>query len=82
MAISTGTAGFDDDRTCLPNGVQVCYPKRTNKPLFHRLVAQCEAHGIRFIQPDEIQPGALKQRADVVCDALFGFSFKASGSIV
>lgn len=60
---------------------QVCYPKRTDKPLFHSLVAQCEAHNIAFVEPNELpaEPGKLSDRADVVLDALFGFSFKVQG---
>lgn len=56
----------------------MCYPKRTDKPLFHNLVAQCEAHDIAFLEPDALplEPGKLAERADVVLDALFGFSFK------
>ena len=61
--------------------LQVCYPKRTDKPLFHSLVKQCEAHGIAFIEPEQLpsQPGKLRERADVVIDSLFGFSFKVQG---
>jgi NAD(P)H-hydrate epimerase len=58
--------------------VEVCYPKRTDKPLFHGLVKQCEAHGIGFVEPEQLpsEPGKLSERADVVVDSLFGFSFK------
>lgn len=56
--------------------VEVCYPKRTDKPLFHGLVTQLEAHNIPFVQPEDLHVGQLAQRADVVLDALFGFSFK------
>jgi NAD(P)H-hydrate repair Nnr-like enzyme with NAD(P)H-hydrate epimerase domain len=60
---------------------QVCYPKRTDKPLFHGLVKQCEAHGIGFVEPEQLpsEPGKLSERADVVVDSLFGFSFKVQG---
>ncbi len=44
-----------------------------------KLVVQCEAHDIPFIEPDQLQLGRLGERADVVLDAIFGFSFKASG---
>lgn len=56
--------------------VQVCYPKRTEKPLFHGLVTQCESLGISFVDPEQIEPGQLKH--SIVLDALFGFSFKVS----
>jgi NAD(P)H-hydrate repair Nnr-like enzyme with NAD(P)H-hydrate epimerase domain len=61
--------------------LQICYPKRTDKPLFHGLVKQCEAHGIGFVEPEQLpsEPGKLSERADVVVDSLFGFSFKVQG---
>ena len=62
----------------------MCYPKRTDKPLFHGLVKQCEAHGIEFVEPEQLpsEPGKLSERADVVVDSLFGFSFKVQGLVV
>eukprot|EP01116_Phalansterium_solitarium_P007674 TRINITY_DN2049_c0_g1_i2.p1 TRINITY_DN2049_c0_g1~~TRINITY_DN2049_c0_g1_i2.p1 ORF type:complete len:171 (-),score=37.88 TRINITY_DN2049_c0_g1_i2:564-1076(-) len=49
----------------------VVYPKRPDKPLFKALVRQCEAFGLPLTD-------ALPQPfdADVVLDAIFGFSFK------
>ncbi|KAI8470310.1 MAG: pyridoxamine 5'-phosphate oxidase [Monoraphidium minutum] len=55
----------------------ICYPKPTDKPLYNGLVTQCKALGIPFISAQEFLEGPpLKQRFDVVVDALFGFSFK------
>ncbi len=55
----------------------MCYPKRTDKPLYRGLVTQLEALGVRFVEPDELlEGGALRGRFDLVLDALFGFSFK------
>ena len=54
--------------------VEVCYPKRTE--LYRNLVIQCTALGIPFIPVEEVLEAPLKSRADIVLDALFGFSFK------
>ena len=55
----------------------MCYPKRTDKPLYRGLVTQLEALGVRFVEPDELlEGGALAGRFALVLDALFGFSFK------
>lgn len=52
----------------------VCYPKRTNKPLYHGLVTQLEALGVPFLSPEEL-PTELASNFDIVVDAMFGFSF-------
>jgi hypothetical protein len=73
---------------------QVCYPKPTDKPLYNGLVTQCKALGIPFLSLEQLQaacsqPASQQQLgsssrcglsavADVVVDALFGFSFKGS----
>lgn len=55
------------------------YPKRTNKPLYHGLVTQLESCNIPFLDADDILQGQpLKDRFDVVIDAIFGFSFKGA----
>ena len=53
------------------------YPKRTAKPLYQGLTAQCQKMDIPFI--DEL-PSAdtINATFDVVVDALFGFSFKGT----
>lgn len=57
--------------------MQVCYPKRTNKPLYQGLVTQLESLKLPFLDADDILHGEpLAQRFDVVLDAMFGFSFK------
>lgn len=56
--------------------VQICYPKRTDKPLYHGLVTQCQALGIEFVEVDQVVSGPLDTKADIVLDAMFGFSFK------
>lgn len=59
--------------------VSICYPKRTDKPLYRGLVTQLESLGIPFVSVDELLGGEpLEKRADVVVDALFGFSFKGT----
>lgn len=82
--VSAAKAARWKHQCTVPNCVvslQVCYPKRTDKPLFHGLVKQCEAHGIGFVEPEQLpsEPGKLSERADVVVDSLFGFSFKVQG---
>jgi hypothetical protein len=69
--------------------LQVCYPKRTDRPLYHGLVTQCESLAIPFISMEDLQQcqqqqqqgaegGGLSAVCDVVIDALFGFSFKGT----
>jgi hypothetical protein len=60
-----------------PPRPQVVYPKRTDKPLYRGLVTQCSALGIPFLEAQQLlgQGQGLAGRADVVLDALFGFSF-------
>ncbi len=58
---------------------QVAYPKRTDKPLYHGLVTQLESCNIPFLAPEDIANGPpLRERFDVVIDAIFGFSFKGA----
>ncbi len=59
--------------------IQVTYPKRTDKPLYHGLVKQLESLKIAFLPPEDITEGRpLRERYDVVIDAVFGFSFHGS----
>jgi len=59
----------------------VCYPKRTDKPLYRGLVTQLEALGVRFVEPDELlEGGALRGRFDLVLDALFAREAPAQSS--
>lgn len=51
---------------------KIYYPKRTDKPLFHNLVHQCQQYGIEFL--NECPKSADNYR--LIADALFGFSFK------
>lgn len=34
---------------------QVCYPKRTDRPLYHGLVTQCQSLGIPFLSLEELE---------------------------
>jgi NAD(P)H-hydrate repair Nnr-like enzyme with NAD(P)H-hydrate epimerase domain len=54
----------------------VCYPKRTDKPLYHGLVKQLQSLGSPFLQAEELPKGSLEGRFDLVLDSIFGFSFK------
>ena len=55
------------------------YPKRTDKPLYHGLVTQLEALRVPFPSADDVISGPpLRERCDVVMDAIFGFSFKGA----
>lgn len=56
--------------------VDICYPKPTDKALYHALVTQCKSLGLKFLSPEELLQAPLTNRYDVVVDALFGFSFK------
>ena len=59
--------------------VSICYPKRTDKPLYERLVVQCTSLRIPFVEVETLTNGSsLADSADVVVDALFGFSFKGT----
>jgi len=61
--------------------VSVCYPKPTDKPIFKGLVAQCAGLGLPFLAVESLTAGGappLGESADVVVDALFGFSFKGA----
>ena len=53
--------------------VAVCYPKPTDKLLYNGLVTQCRSLGLPFVDAGVL--GALRERYDVVLDAMFGFSF-------
>lgn len=58
---------------------QVCYPKRTDKPLYHGLVRQLESLSIPFVEADDLLLGtSLRGNFDLVVDAIFGFSFKGA----
>ena len=59
--------------------MQVTYPKRTDKPLYHGLVKQLESLNIPFLPPEQVTEGApLRERYEVIVDAIFGFSFHGS----
>lgn len=51
---------------------EVCYPVRTDKPLFNNLVNQCVASDVPVSDtlPEDMS------KYDMIVDALFGFSFK------
>ncbi|KAJ0180094.1 hypothetical protein K1T71_004685 [Dendrolimus kikuchii] len=54
--------------------VAVYYPKRTPKPLYENLLEQCIKFGVKI---EETLPATLmKNKYNVMVDALFGFSFK------
>ncbi|GIL79486.1 hypothetical protein Vretimale_18369 [Volvox reticuliferus] len=56
--------------------VKVCYPKPTDKPLYNGLVKQISSLGIPMVNWSDLHAaGPLSDQADVVVDALFGFSF-------
>ncbi|GAQ89473.1 putative pyridoxin (pyrodoxamine) 5'-phosphate oxidase [Klebsormidium nitens] len=53
----------------------ICYPKRTDKPLYKGLVTQLEALHAPFVDPESLSL-PLTDHYDVIVDAMFGFSFK------
>jgi hydroxyethylthiazole kinase-like uncharacterized protein yjeF len=61
--------------------VSVCYPKPTDKPIYKGLVAQCAGLGLPFLPVEALTAAGappLAASADVVVDALFGFSFRGA----
>lgn len=60
------------------SGAQVCYPKQTDKPLYHGLVTQLKSLHIPFLSAEDLSASPLKQQADVIIDSIFGFSFKGA----
>lgn len=58
--------------------MQVCYPKQTDKPLYHGLVKQLESLSIPFVEADKILEGQLRGKYDLIIDSIFGFSFKGA----
>lgn len=52
----------------------VCYPKRTDKPIYKDLVTQLESLGVPFVDTDAVLE-SLHGGFDLVVDAMFGFSF-------
>ena len=56
--------------------VEVCYPKRTDRPIYNGLVTQLSTLGIPFVDAETLRGGdPLVTTREVVVDALFGFSF-------
>ncbi|KAM9960472.1 hypothetical protein ACTFIW_009613 [Dictyostelium discoideum] len=55
--------------------VNIYYPKRTDKELYHNLVTQCKHEGIEFLEsmPTNDQ---LNNDYGLVIDSIFGYSFK------
>ncbi|KAG2426487.1 hypothetical protein HXX76_011716 [Chlamydomonas incerta] len=64
--------------------VRVCYPKPTDKPLYNGLAKQVTTLGIPLVPWSELAAaaapggGGLGGSADLVIDALFGFSFSGA----
>ncbi|KAL3577154.1 hypothetical protein D5086_022437 [Populus alba] len=55
----------------------VCYPKRTQKPLYNGLVTQLESLSVPFLSVEDL-PVDLSEDFDILVDAMFGFSFHGS----
>ena len=58
--------------------VEVCYPKRTDKPIYTGLVIQLETLGVRFVDVETLRLEPLVVSHAVVLDAMFGFSFRGA----
>jgi NAD(P)H-hydrate epimerase len=57
----------------------VCYPRRTDRPLYHGLATQLASLAVPLRSAEELRAlGALHSRYDLVLDALFGFSFRGA----
>ncbi|KAI5683560.1 hypothetical protein M9H77_04788 [Catharanthus roseus] len=52
----------------------VCYPIRTPKPLYTRLLTQLESLPIPFLSVEDL-PLEFSRDFDIIVDAIFGFSF-------
>ncbi|KAF6002894.1 Apoa1bpp [Cyanidiococcus yangmingshanensis] len=59
--------------------VQAIYPRPGGSNHFQRLVKQAQVHGVQFV--DQAAFGRTIQDADVLIDAIFGFSFRAERPI-
>ena len=55
---------------------QILYPKPTQKPLYEGLVTQCKSLSLPFPTWDDVRHGSLREKYDLIVDAMFGFSFK------
>jgi len=55
---------------------QILYPKPTQKSLYEGLVTQCKSLSLPFPTWDDVQHGSLREKYDLIVDAMFGFSFK------
>jgi hydroxyethylthiazole kinase-like uncharacterized protein yjeF len=58
--------------------VEVCSPRRPDREPFRGLVAQLRALGVPLLDAEAVLAAPLAERADVVLDALFGFSFSGA----
>ena len=56
----------------------MCYPKRTDKPIYTGLVIQLETLGVRFVDVETLRLEPLVVSHAVVLDAMFGFSFRGA----
>ncbi|DBA81800.1 TPA: Pyridoxine/pyridoxamine 5'-phosphate oxidase 1, chloroplastic, variant 2 [Trebouxia sp. C0004] len=56
-------------------GIQLFYPKQTDKPLYKGLVTQLKSLKIPMPSIDDIQAKPLREQFDVVVDSIFGFGF-------
>ncbi|KAH9306958.1 hypothetical protein KI387_011362 [Taxus chinensis] len=52
----------------------VCYPKHTDKPLYHGLITQLDVLAVPFLPPEDF-PIELATDFDIIVDAIFGLSF-------
>jgi len=70
---NNGADGLVCARFCQVYGYQcsIHYPKRKESEIYNRLVSQCQAFGIPFLD----DPPSSKN-FDLIVDAMFGFSFK------
>ncbi|KAL3152151.1 Pyridoxine/pyridoxamine 5'-phosphate oxidase 1, chloroplastic [Trebouxia sp. C0010 RCD-2024] len=56
-------------------GVQLFYPKQTDKPLYKGLVTQLRSLNIPMPSIDDIKSQPLRDQFDIVVDSIFGFGF-------
>ena len=62
----------------LQSKVDIFYPKRTDRPIYHGLVTQCESLKLQFLDSEAFSglgPEGLQREYAVILDAIFGFSF-------
>ena len=76
MACECASCPCPSTRETRSMSAQILYPKPTQKPLYEGLVTQCKSLSLPFLAWDDVHHNGLRDKYDLVVDAMFGFSFK------